>query len=211
MGIGLFQLITSALLPVILAVLFQYAESRTKFTEKSYWQKQTVIGICFGILAILSTEFSIEIGGAAINVRDAAPLTAGLIFGGPAGIIAGLIGGIERWFAALWGVGIYTRLACSLATILSGFLAAGVRRFLLDNKKASWTYGLAVGITMEVLHMLLIFLTNMTDIHHAFSLIRGCAFPMITANGLSVMAAAWCVSRLGKTKAMKSAGIRSVP
>ena len=32
--------------------------------------------------------------GAVVNVRDAAPLTAGLIFGGPAGIIAGFIGGL---------------------------------------------------------------------------------------------------------------------
>lgn len=52
---------------------------------------------------MVGSEFGVPIDGAIINVRDAAPLCAGLIFGPTAGILAGVIGGLERWFAVLWG------------------------------------------------------------------------------------------------------------
>ena len=42
----------------------------------------------------MATEYSVPINGTMVNVRDAAPLCAGLIFGPYAGIISGLIGGI---------------------------------------------------------------------------------------------------------------------
>ena len=48
---------------------------------------------------MISTEISIHLGNAMINVRDAAPICAGLFFGAPAGVIAGLIGGVGRYFA----------------------------------------------------------------------------------------------------------------
>ena len=64
----------------------------------------------FGGLAILGTEFGIKIDGAIINARDASPICAGLLFGAPAGIIAGIIGGVERWLAVIWGAGEYTQL-----------------------------------------------------------------------------------------------------
>ena len=58
---------------------------------------------------------------------------------------------------------------------------------MLENKKASWFYGLAVGVTVEVLHMLLIFLTNAADLQRAFEVVQICALPMIVANSISVM------------------------
>ena len=192
------KLIIAGLLPVAFAVLLYYAEKQTRFGKCSYGVRQLVIGLCFGILAVYSTEYSIDIGGAGVNVRDAAPLTAGLLFGGPAGILSGLLGAGHRWYAALRGIGTYTRLACTLATGIAGFVAAAVRKFLLDNKKASWMYGLAVGITMEVFHMLLIFMTNMSDLSRAFTFVKRCSLPMIASNGIAVMVAALCISVLSK-------------
>jgi LytS/YehU family sensor histidine kinase len=117
-----------------------------------------------------------------LNVRNAAPLTAGLIFGWPSGLIAGLVGGIERWFS---NAGDYTRLACTIGTVVAGIFGAGVRKFMMDNRKASWFYGLAVGVTTEVLHMLLVFLTNAADIQRAVTIVKICAIPMIAANLLA--------------------------
>ena len=103
-----------SLLPVVLSAVI-YLSQRTKTAEKiPYAVQQLIIGILFGILAITGTEFGIRIDGAIINARDASPICAGLLFGAPAGIIAGVIGGVERWFAVLWGAGAYTRLACSI-------------------------------------------------------------------------------------------------
>ncbi|MBQ1220635.1 MAG: hypothetical protein IIX83_04520, partial [Peptococcaceae bacterium] len=141
-GLTIFRLITAALLPVLVTVVFYLSERKNRFHNITNIPKQILIGITFGVLAILATEFGIPVDGAVLNVRNAAPLTAGLVFGWPAGIIAGLLGGIERWFT---DSGDYTRLACTLGTIIAGIFGASVRKFMLDNKKASWFYGLAVG------------------------------------------------------------------
>jgi LytS/YehU family sensor histidine kinase len=53
--------------------------------------------------------------GILINVRDAAAVTAGLFYGGPAGVIAGFMGGLYRFVSVYWGgSGPYTQLACSI-------------------------------------------------------------------------------------------------
>ena len=194
-GITLFRLVTASLLPVLVAVGFYLAEKKSRFGLLSSAWKQAIIGAAFGIVAILATEFGIPVDGAVLNVRNAAPLTAGLIFGWPAGIIAGLLGGVERWFSV---AGDYTRLACSIGTVVAGIFGAGVRKFMMDNKKASWFYGLAVGVTAEVLHMLLVFLTNAADIQRAFTIVQICALPMIIANGVSVMLAIVAITCLVK-------------
>lgn len=200
MGITLFRLVTAIMLPVLLSAAIYLAEKKTCFALLSHRTKQLLIGIAFGALAVLATEFGISVDGAVINVRDAGPLAAGLVFGWPAGLIAGVIGGAERWFAVLWGASEYTRLAGSLGTILAGVTGAAVRRFMMDNRRASWFYGLAVGITVEVFHMLLVFLTHMDELQGAFEVVRGCAVPMILANSLSVMGAIAAVTQLSRRK-----------
>lgn len=42
-----------------------------------------------------------------------------------------------------------------------------------------------LGATMEVLHMLLVLGTNLSDVSHAFAFVQQCAFPMILCNGLA--------------------------
>ena len=194
-GITLFRLVTAALLPVFVAVGFYQAEKKGRFNRFRYIWKQIIIGASFGIVAILATEFGIPANGAVVNVRNAAPLTAGLIFGWPAGLVAGFVGGVERWFS---NAGDFTRLAWSIGTIVAGILGAGVRKFMMDNKKASWFYGLAIGVTSEVLHMLLVFLTNASDIKQAFTVVQICAIPMIAANGISVMLSILAITYLVK-------------
>lgn len=201
-GIILFRLVTASLLPVIVTIGFYQAEKKGRFGRLPYIRKQVIIGMSFGVVAILATEFGIPIDGAVVNVRNAAPLTAGLIFGWQAGIIAGVVGGIERWFS---NAGDYTRLACTIGTVLAGIFGAAVRRFMMDNKKASWFYGLAVGITMEVLHMLLVFLTNAADITRAFGIVQVCTIPMIVTNSISVMLSIIAVTFLVKRNANNNA------
>ncbi len=188
----------AALLVVLAVVLLYLADRKTPFGKLKYWVKQAVYGVLFGMLAIVATESGVNIDGATINVRDAAPLCAGLIFGAPAGIIAGVIGGVERWFAVYWGAGAYTRLACSISTVLAGLFAAVMRKHMFDDKKPSWFYGLATGLVMEVLHMLMIFITNMNDVRDAFTFVRQCAGPMILFNGLTVLVSVLAVALIGK-------------
>ena len=185
-----------ALFPVVLSALI-YLTERTKAASKmSYIARQVITGIMFGGLAILGTEFGIKIDGAIINARDASPICAGLLFGVPAGIIAGIIGGVERWLAVIWGAGEYTQLACSVSTVLAGAFAAALRKYMFDNKKPKWYYCLAIAVITEIVHMLMIFLTNMNDVRTAFSFVRICSLPMIAVNGLAVMLAGALLSLL---------------
>lgn len=197
-------MILRLLIPVlcnsVLAVFLYLTEKKTTFGKANSWLKQCIIGILFGALAAFSTEYGIDAGGAVMNVRDASPLCAGLIFGAPAGIISGVIGGLYRWFAVYWGAGEYTRLACSVSTVLAGFIAALLRKYMFDDKKPTWIYGLGVGMVCEVLHMLMIFLTNMNDASRAFTFVQSCTLPMVMANGMAVGLAVMAVSMLGREK-----------
>lgn len=194
------KLLIPVLCNAVLAVILYLAEKKTLFGKMNYKLKQCIIGILFGALAAFSTEYGVDVGGAVMNVRDASPLCAGLIFGAPAGIISGVIGGAYRWFAVYWGAGAYTRLACSVSTVLVGFIAALLRKYMFDDKKPSWIYGLGVGMVCEVLHMLMIFLTNMNDASRAFTFVQSCTLPMVLANGIAVGLAVMAVSLLGREK-----------
>lgn len=90
------ELIFVALLNIAVTVFLYLLDGKTAFGKLKYGTKQMITGIVFGILSVCGTEFGVNIGGAILNVRDTAPLCAGLIFGGPAGIIAGIAGGVER-------------------------------------------------------------------------------------------------------------------
>ena len=182
--ITVIRLIISILLPVIASTIIYLLDRKTIFRKIHDRNKQIIIGTVFGLIAISATEQGIPLDGAVLNVRNASPLTAGLIFGWQAGLISGFIGGIERF---LTPTGDFTRIACTLGTIIAGFIGAGIRRFILDNKKSSWFYGFLIGIVTEVIHMLMVFLNNGGDIQRAFRIVEICAIPMILSNGISVM------------------------
>ncbi len=171
-----------ALGPAVASALFYWCNKKTKFSELSEKNKQIIYGLVFGLLAVLGTEFGVTVDGALVSVRDAAALCAGLIFGAPAGILAGLIGGIVRYFTALFGTGSYTGIGASLITLLAGFLGAALRKWMFDNKRPAWYYGTAVAFVLEVMNMLLVFSGNMKDVREAFTLVQKCAFPMIAFN-----------------------------
>ena len=166
------------------AIAFYLLNTLPSIKKIPYIYRQIFLGVFYGGLAIAGTEFGADIGGAVINVRDAAPLTAGLIFGGPAGLIAGTIGGIERILASLWGVGIYTKWACSISTFLAGVFAALLRKWMFDNKAPNWAFGLVIAIVMESLHIFLIFITHMYEPYECLEIVRIVTFPMILANAI---------------------------
>ena len=174
------------LINCLLVLGIYLTDKYTKFKNLPYMTKQIIIGVLFGCVSAFASSFGMEWLGTVVNVRDAAPLSAGLIFGAPAGIISGFIGGLYRWFSVYWGAGTYTQLACSLATILAGFMAAGLRKLMFDNKKPTWSYGICIAIVCEVIHMILIFITNMDNSSQAFEFVKGATWPMMLGNSIAV-------------------------
>ena len=176
------------------------ADKYTPARKLPYITKQIIIGVLFGGVSAFASSYGVEWLGAVVNVRDAAPLSAGLIFGAPAGIVSGLIGGLYRWFSVYWGAGTYTRLACSIATILAGFMAAGLRKLMFDNKKPTWGYGVCIAVACEVIHMILIFITNMDNSSQAFEFVKGATIPMVIGNAVAVGLAIVIVALLSRDR-----------
>lgn len=181
------RLAAATIFPMAVTGILTLLENKTRFSSLRYGIQQTVIGIIYGVVAVLSTEYGVPTGdGVVMNVRDSAPLCAGLIFGAPAGFIAGLIGGAHRWLSVYWGGGMLTRAACSISTFLAGVFSGMMRKRLFEDAKPGFLSGFGIGATMEVLHMLLILATNLADVTHAFSFVQICAFPMIFCNAIAV-------------------------
>ncbi len=180
------KLLVPILLNCVFVTVFYLLEKKTKFKNLNYITKQILIGLVFGGLSAFASGYGVEILGTVANVRDAAPLCAGLIFGGPSGVISGVVGGLYRFFSVYWGGGVYTRIACTLSTMLAGVIAAVLRRFMFDNKKPTWSYGVFITVVCEVLHMLMIFFTNMSDSSYAFEFVKAATIPMIIGNSVAV-------------------------
>ena len=190
------RLIIPVFLNCMLVLAVYLADKYTPAKKLPHMAKQIIVGLLFGCVSAFASSYGVDWLGTTVNVRDAAPLSAGLIFGAPAGILSGLIGGLYRWFSVYWGGGTYTQLACSVATILAGFMAAGLRKLMFDNKKPTWGYGICIAVVCEVIHMILIFLTNMDNSSYAFEFVKGATIPMILGNAVAVGCAIIIVSLL---------------
>ena len=159
------------------------------FKNKKYSiEARIIVGLVYGLASVLSTHFGIQYNHMVLNIRDVGPLTAGLFFDPVSGIIAGLIGGIERYIAGtFWGVGSYTTIACSVSTILAGFLAAFMQKFVLKKKTPYAVPAFFIGAVMEVFHMYAVFITHRNDMSMAFYVVKNCSVPMVVFSGVALV------------------------
>jgi sigma-B regulation protein RsbU (phosphoserine phosphatase) len=104
----------SSRIGIIRGVIFKQA------TLKNY----AAFILLFGLFSIFGTYIgSTENSGAITNIRDLAPIVAGLIAGPFVGVSVGLIGGVHRFF-----VGGVSCVPCALATVLAGLISGLVFR-----------------------------------------------------------------------------------
>ena len=204
------QFALATLLPVAACIVLTLLRQRTSVANTPEKAWQVIVGVVFGLIAIYGTEAGIAMDGFTMNVRDAAPLAAGLFFGGPAGIIAGLIGGVERWFAVLWGAGEFTQIACTLGTIFAGAYAAMLRKYVFSYHIPNLAFSFATGIVAEVVHLTLVFVTNFDQATRAFAVVQACLIPMVLCVGLSTMLSSLALHVLNRKPLITPAGQRNV-
>ena len=129
------KFISAALLNVVLVIGVYFLDKKTRFKNLKRIYKELIIGALFGCSAIYASLFGVKIWGATMNVRDASPISAGLIFGPIAGIVSGFIGGGFRALTVLWNPdSAFTAVACSVSTLLAGLVSAALRKFMFDDK-----------------------------------------------------------------------------
>ena len=176
---------------LITAVLWRLCRDRKPFGTGL----KILIGLVFGVCSVAANHIGIQSYNESIllNVRDIGPLSAGLFFSPLSGIIAGIIGGGERYLAGeLWHIGQFTVVACSLSTSLAGFLAAFLHKWIYKGKRTSVPHAFFLGALMEVFHMYAVLITKRNEITAAYTVVKLAAVPMITftAIGMGLCAAA---------------------
>ena len=183
------QIAMMILLPVVAAVLTD--------RMKDGRRKSVLTGLIFGLVAVYGTEFGVDMGGAVLNTRDASVICAGAVGGWQAALTAGFIGAVERYFSSVWnGIGVYTRLACTIATACAGIFTAFLITQIFGTHRLKWHSAGFVAVFMEVFHMFLVIVTHPHDLTTAVSIVRSCTLPLILVNTAVVILAVGCISRI---------------
>ena len=73
------RLIVPILLNCILVLAVYLVDKYTPAKKMPYMAKQIIIGILFGGVSAFASSYGVNMLGTVVNVRDAAPLSAGLI------------------------------------------------------------------------------------------------------------------------------------
>ena len=156
------------------------------------------VGI-FGAFSIFGTYIGIQgVFGAITNIRDIAPIVAGLVAGPYAGLAVGLIGGLHRM--TLGGA---SCIACSVATVLSGLIAGLVFRFN-RGKIMGIVPAIGFGVLMEGLHGLLV-LVLVRPFSEAMEIVMTSIPQMMVAVSLGVGIAIIIVHNIIREEEMVSA------
>ena len=136
--------------------------------------------LIFGLFSIFGTYIgTTEATGAIVNIRDLAPMVAGLVAGPWVGLAVGLIGGVHRFF-----LGGPSCVPCSLATVLAGLLG-GVVWVLNKEKLVGVVPAMLFAAGVELLHGgLALFLIQPPSL--AEEIVMEAIPQMILANSLGV-------------------------
>jgi len=136
--------------------------------------------LIFGLFSIFGTYIgTTEELGSISNIRDLAPMVAGLVAGPYVGLAVGLIGGVHRFF--LGGV---SAVPCSIATVLAGILG-GVVFLHRKGNLIGIVPAMLFGVGIELLHGGLVLLL-IQPFSVAVEVFSTTIPPMIIANSLGV-------------------------
>ena len=209
------DLLTTALMAVqmsgvtLFCVLLTYLLRKKLKDRKLTAAWKISIGLIYGVFCILSTHFGVNYGNMILNVRDLGPMSAGLLFDPVSGIIAGLIGGAERYIAGTyWQIGAFSTVACSISTCFAGFFAAAMHIIIFKRKDPSPEHAFFMGAVIEVFHMYAVFATHRDEMSQAFLTVRYCAIPMILFSGIGLFLT---VILLERSQGIKFRPLRKMP
>ncbi|MDD5399501.1 MAG: LytS/YhcK type 5TM receptor domain-containing protein [Dehalococcoidia bacterium] len=187
-GILLRLLEQACLVIIVFYLLFQIKFFRRMLEGKPNLLDQLILAVIFGALAVYGTYSGVQTSGAIANIRNLGPMIAGFLGGPWAGLGAGLIGGVHRYF-----MGGFTAVPCALGTIASG-LIAGIIYALLKGKLGIWKPTL-YAFLMECADMgLLLLMAQPFD--KALNLVSIIAVPMILADTAGVAVFAFMLGKL---------------
>lgn len=180
------KLIGTIILPAIFVVGIYLLNRKNVFEGVNTYVRQIGIGVVFGVIACVLATFGCKSAGELIRLSDSAIICSGLIFGGPAGIISGIICSVYCHFASFITEYGFIHTGLVIGSVVAGLYAAFARKFMFENKMPSWVMGLFVGITMEVIHFNILFSADVNDFRDILSVLNATTIPTIISNGVAV-------------------------
>lgn len=176
-------------------IVFAYLVTRTKMFREVMedhltWKNQLFLIAVFGLISVYGTYSGMDFMGAKVNVRDLGPMIAGLVGGPIAGVGAGLIGGLHRFFF-MDGP---TTLSCSLATVFAGLLG-GLIYVLSKRRFPGVLVAVAFAVFQESFHMGLALLL-VEPYPLAEEIVAEVGPPMILVNSIGVLIFSYIIVNL---------------
>jgi len=165
---------------VFMEIMVRMAPLRNVLHNQASRRDRIILVVVFGGFSIFGTYIGVRLpNGAISNVRDLAPMLAGLAAGPLAGAGAGLIGGIHRYL-----LGGFTAVSCSLATVFAG-LICGVVYCVRGRRLINFYQGMILAALIECFHGGLTLLIA-RPFYEALATVKTAIPPMIIANCLGV-------------------------
>jgi LytS/YehU family sensor histidine kinase len=144
--LGLFAQ-TEIFIFVFMEIITRIRPIQRVIVKKAGWRDKIVFILIFGAFSIFGTYVGIPLAsGAIVNIRDFAPLIAGLLSGPIIGLAVGMIGGIHRLF-----LGGFTCIPCGLSTVLAGIIGGAVHYFN-KGKLIGIIPGVLLAVFVELIH-----------------------------------------------------------
>lgn len=176
------NLINSLIYVIIVAFIVTNLSIFKKIIQKDAFKKSDllILSIIFAVFGIISTYTGTDVYGAIANTRIIGVMAGGIICGPFVGIVSGIIAGLHRF---LYDIGGITSIPCAISTVIAGFLSAAIHKKGIRFEK--WHYGLAGGIIIESIEMILILLIS-KPYSNALSIVKSIYLPMSFTNAMGI-------------------------
>ncbi|MCJ7655653.1 MAG: hypothetical protein MUO97_10240 [Dehalococcoidia bacterium] len=138
---------TEVFIFVFMEIIARIKHIQRVIVKKAKWRDKAIFIVIFGGFSIFGTYAGIPLAsGAVVNIRDFAPMVAGLTAGPIIGLAVGLIGGMHRLL-----LGGFTCIPCGLATVLAGLIGGAIHYFN-KGKLIGILQGVLLAVFVELLH-----------------------------------------------------------
>lgn len=205
MFFNIIRILLNLLLPVLAIAFVDWVnrKSGNVSDQKKNVTKTVLLGVLFGLIAILCSEFGIKIGNEQISSRNATIITTCFFVDGYAGIITGIIAAIESVISLALGNHGFTAVADVSCAIISCVIAITLKKVMFDNKRPNLLMTIFNGIVIAEIHLALIFTTNLNRSDELAELMNTCGTPLLILNGLVLLLVSFSVYIMSPEGMMK--------
>jgi sigma-B regulation protein RsbU (phosphoserine phosphatase) len=170
----------SVFIYVFIEIVVTIKPFRRAINKEATRYDQLILMTLFGGFSIFGTYIGVPMpSGAIMSIRDLGPMFAGITAGPIVGLMAGLMGGIHRYF-----LGGFTGISCGLATVVAGLLCGAIHSYR-HGKIIGILQGVTITTIVECVHMGIVLLIA-RPFEEAMIVVQGVFFPMVIANSMGM-------------------------